>query len=846
MPFPQRVIILFLVLLAPFSSLATHIVGGNFTYKHVRGDEYELQMKMYRDCGGGTADFDRTLVVGIFDKETNQRIRTINLPLRDTYRIRYNTGCINPQLRCVEAGVYTVSFNMPQSTFNNTDGYYVIWERCCRNNIIKNIVSPGAASMGFYMEMASPYPGNGNFRLNNSPEFTRDPLSYLCLGEPFKYNFIARDIDGDELRFSLIPPLDGGHTSSNMPTINTPQPAPYLDVTWQSGYGSTNMMDGNPDLMIDNDTAVVYIVPQQLGVYVISILCEEYRDGVKLGEIRRELQLEVITCPPRFKPVASTDVTTDSVTATVGQQTCFTIKGMDQNAGEILRVRVDTIGMYKIFGNGASFNPPNVAGSLNISTQFCWTPQCPLDLPADRFIDFIIYDDSCPYSQDDTVRVYFKVILPDNEAPTIQTSVVNNVVNIRPEESVCFQVLGDDQNRTDPISIVPVTTTLDVFAFGATFPQLAGSGTISGEFCWALPCDSNLTGTHVVDFVIYDNPGCAAQASDTVSVTFNILPKTNANPVINASGLGTVIMDQNNIVSVTVGEENCFLITGEDNDQEDDLEVYSRIVNYDFFANGAKMQLVDAFAGFKTYKFCWTPDCSSLETRDSLWLQFLVRDNKCMNEKFDTTRIGFRFVLPANELPEISKPDSNVYTLSAGYSRALEVTAIDQDLDDLIVLSAEVIKGNPSSFRASFENVTGKASVSSNLVVYPDCNIDGLEDYTVRIHARSNSFCSLYDTVTRDIHFRVTPLEALDRPLIPNAFSPNGDGINDYFKIYMAERTVCPGDFTIKIFDRWGKLMFLSHDPLFMWDGNGAGPGAYVYYIKRGEQQLTGFIALVK
>ena len=42
---------------------AAHIVGGDFSYKYITGDRYQLKMKMYRDCGGGGASFFLTSAI---------------------------------------------------------------------------------------------------------------------------------------------------------------------------------------------------------------------------------------------------------------------------------------------------------------------------------------------------------------------------------------------------------------------------------------------------------------------------------------------------------------------------------------------------------------------------------------------------------------------------------------------------------------------------------------------------------------------------------------------------------------------------------------------------------------
>jgi len=67
---------------------------------------------------------------------------------------------------------------------------------------------------------------------------------------------------------------------------------------------------------------------------------------------------------------------------------------------------------------------------------------------------------------------------------------------------------------------------------------------------------------------------------------------------------------------------------------------------------------------------------------------------------------------------------------------------------------------------------------------------------------------------------------------VPTAFTPNGDGINDIFRIGdMKGQTLL--DFSI--YNRWGTLVFRTEDPAQGWDGNinaqPAPSGAFVYLI---------------
>ena len=86
----------------------------------------------------------------------------------------------------------------------------------------------------------------------------------------------------------------------------------------------------------------------------------------------------------------------------------------------------------------------------------------------------------------------------------------------------------------------------------------------------------------------------------------------------------------------------------------------------------------------------------------------------------------------------------------------------------------------------------------------------------------------------------------------PNAFSPDGDGINDLFKISGQGMN----DFKIEIFNRWGQMVYKSIDLSNGWDGTFKGKklptGTFVYKIKTSkygvEQKLVknGTVALVR
>ena len=71
------------------------------------------------------------------------------------------------------------------------------------------------------------------------------------------------------------------------------------------------------------------------------------------------------------------------------------------------------------------------------------------------------------------------------------------------------------------------------------------------------------------------------------------------------------------------------------------------------------------------------------------------------------------------------------------------------------------------------------------------------------------------------------------RFVVPNAFTPNGDGKNDFFKPVFID---APVKYTIHIYDRWGAMVYESSDVNAGWDGTFKGKpqpsGTFIYYIQ--------------
>ena len=103
--------------------------------------------------------------------------------------------------------------------------------------------------------------------------------------------------------------------------------------------------------------------------------------------------------------------------------------------------------------------------------------------------------------------------------------------------------------------------------------------------------------------------------------------------------------------------------------------------------------------------------------------------------------------------------------------------------------------------------------------------------YTVCLRVENSIGC--VDTICHEVF-----VNGFTSIYIPNAFTPNGDGVNEYFSPVL--RDVSRENFDFKIFDRWGQLIYSSNSIEASWDGTFKGinckDGVYVWKIKFTEQ----------
>ena len=167
-------VILFLI---PSMLNATHLIGGELTYTCIGGNQYEIKVVVYRDCGptntNGTG-FDGDGVVTIYNMNNNlYDVFEHGSAIAEYVVDEFTSECMSiPPELCVEKGTYTIVTTLP----DNENGYQIVYQRCCRNEQVINIEDPE----DFGSSLVAYVPSSSNAECNSSPDFDTYPaFSYV-------------------------------------------------------------------------------------------------------------------------------------------------------------------------------------------------------------------------------------------------------------------------------------------------------------------------------------------------------------------------------------------------------------------------------------------------------------------------------------------------------------------------------------------------------------------------------------------------------------------------------------------------------------------------------------------
>lgn len=775
-----------ILLLGSFTALqATHIVGGFISYRFISGTTYEVTLTIYRDCNSATP-FDGTpgattdAIVGIFANGSSTPFTTLNLtnPVITTINPPINNPCLQTNSNvCVEQGVYTATVTLPSGNV----GYTFVHERCCRNGSIDNVALPGDAGAAY---VAYVPPTNPN--QNSSPVFNDLPPLFICVNAPLVFDYSATDVDGDVLRYSLCTPYDGG-TAQN-PAPNPPAAPPYGTIQWNSGYSNANLLGGAPPLRIDSVTGVLTGTPNTQGQFVIGVCVSEYRNGVLIGTYLRDYQLNVTQCNIPIANIPSTDINPNTGIGT------YIV-----NCGD---------GIVNFQNN--TYNPP----PQNIALSYQWNFGDPTTT-GDTSTQF-----QPSYTYHDTGVYTVQLIVVKGSGGTTCTDTTYALVKVYDPGTADFNA------QTVCPHVPNQFTDLSTTNYGTIDSWLWSFGDGFGDNIQNPTHVYDSSGFYQATLISTNSFGCSDTVTKTVTINtsassnFGYTPPCVNTPVTFSLGNNTNVTSYNwtlsdgststqPTVSYTYTTGGTFPVTLITSTLIGCRDTTTRLITVQMPVTAVADSEANACAGYPVQLnasgglyYLWIPPTglsdahtsSPVAVIDSNAVYSVIVSNDCFSDTA-TTQV---FIRP---LPSVDAgPDTTIYR--------------DTYVDLNGTTDGIQYFWNPSTWLDDPMNLTTRA--------------EPRETQWYELFAINQWGCSNKDSVliTVDYHTEMD---------IPTGFSPNGDGVNDEFRIV---RWLNVGKLLqFSVFNRWGQQVFSTTNIDQGWDGtvNGrskADMGVYVWFVR--------------
>lgn len=856
-----RCFTLIFVLFLAFSLRSTHNRGGEITYRHLGGNTYEFTITT---CTKSSAPADRPeLYIDWDDGTSNDTVPRSQIVLIPGYDAQKN--------------VY-----ISTHTFAGAGTFRVTVEDPNRNGGIINIGGSSSDQQTFCLAteiVINPFLG-----INNSVQFTDCPCpEYACAGVQYCYNPQAFDPDGDSLSYSLVPCLGLGCNSMAIPLV----------YQFPDAYGGTITLDQNSGTLCWNS-------PSLLGEFNIAILIEEWRNGVRIGSVLRDIQITVLSnCfndPPVINNVFDTcviagDLLTIPVTAT------------DPNSSDIVTL-TGTGAPFSVATNPASFG--STPGNPPVSGTFSWQTDCSHIRQAAYEVYFAAEDNGSPVVLRDFKKMNIQVKAPAPSGLTVNP--LSGKVNVIWNRASCSNASGYKLYRKKGSTAVPsnccaqgspldygyelIYTSVNIndtvyvdsanlaigeeycYVLTASYPINVES-CISSEVCTSLVKDVPvITHVTVINTDVSVGSDSIMWSKPTELDTITNYPPPYLYKIYQSSGFSGA----NSLIYTSPSYAMLYLsdtayihnnINTNDNPNVYKVEMH-HIVGLDTFLVGTTNEASSIFLTL-------TPNDNRIELN---WTEVVPWTNTSY-EIYRGTTIGGTYTYIG-----ITTSDSYIDSgLINGHTYCYKVKSIGNYTDSSIInpiinysqeVCAQPIDLTPPcppvltiddtcDVEINFLYWTNPNNYCADDVtryrVYYSTTEGGVFNQIVEINIATDTFYSDLTNLNKVGCYYVTALDSImynneslpsnivcidNCPVyfLPNVFSPNGDGLNDFFTPLLPYKYVDSIDF--KVFNRWGQIVFETKDAMINWDGihkdsgNEVPEGVYYYTCKVFSTRLIG------
>lgn len=517
------------------------------------------------------------------------------------------------------------------------------------------------------------------------------------------------------------------------------------------------------------------------------------------GNINRDTVYLRVLPPYNPPPVITTDISFnptigDTILANVNDEFCFNFEVLDTSLLAGNGVNFNVL-IYSQSGIPIINNPVNYSvfgNNDSINGEICWTPNCD---NVDELITMIVLGDqqnACQLHNFDRDTIYIRVNEPFKPLPIISHDLGpnfpgNTEISVADDEDFCYTFQLVD-------TFVPAKVIYTIDVFDANGVQFTGNGPVltyttqvdsllEGTICWTVPCDLS-DQRFLIVMTGRDSFDC--RASNTVYDSVFIRHTDNPPSMLRFCNASVNPDD----ASITI-------------DWEASLETdVQSVVIYRKRDDEIVFQAIDTLVNLSQITYV---DQNAVDADLHSYCYQIQAIDRCANNSILSDEIC---TVLLNAVP-------NGYTSELSWTPFIGWNGGFSSYD--IFHSAPISNGFGSTLLTQIQPSTTSfvhGDVPKARICYRIATISDGSGCADR--SWSNEVC-------------------LDFPptlFVPNAFTPNGDDLNDYFSSF--------GEFVesfqLDIYDRWGKLLFSSQSIQNGWDGtvNGtaAPEGTYIFKIE--------------
>ena len=737
-----------------FTAKATHQRAAEITYTWLGGNAYEFTLTCFTYTPSPAGLQRDSLLVQWGDGTEEYIPRVVLQNLGDDYTLN----------------VYKKIHN-----FSSSGTYTISMEDANRNYGVVNVPNSVMVPMHIETELViNPFLG-----YNNSVQLLNAPVDKGCVGKLYLHNPSAYDPDGDSLSYKLVncKGLDG----ADVPGYTFPQASQLFDIDPMTG-----------ELRWD--------APVMQGEYNVAFMVEEWRHGIKIGSVIRDMQILISVCDNDLPEIQCDE----QYCLLAGQQLEFLISASDPDGDNVTLTASGA--PLELSVSPAILNPESVFG-LNPQMEFLWNTSYVHIRNTPYQLVIHAKDDATPVSLTNLKTVSINVMGP---------KVQNLVAEVHGHDAILSWTAYPCSNAV--ALLVYRKAGCDGYE-----PDVCETGIRAGYQLLA-----TLNGATATTYTDHDLP-------QGVAYEYRVLAQFPDGALSIVSDAACVEMKNDSPLMTHVTNDSIDLMSG----QVVTCWAQPKEIDEQFVApfSYTLTRILDGEASvvYEGADTTFRDVNVDLATTNTLLYKVEMRD--VQHQLMGTSASASAVMLTVD-----GTNNEALLTWTEAVPWLVDSTQVFKEVDDHFVRIATVVD-------MEYADVDVESDMTYRYYVrtFGHYTMEGI----LRPLVNYSAIVSVH--IGQD-----EPMEEFSYQL-PNVITPNGDGINDVFEPKVTGLSLISGAKTV-IFNRWGNILHDTEDPLIQWDGKSkqtkmdCPPGTYfyvcdiTYFGATGEEtlHLQGSITIVK